>query len=72
MSEYYTFKEAMERLGLRSVNAFRQLERKYPDVFANVSPYTSKSKAPRYDKAALDKFADMREYFNEHFKQEKP
>jgi hypothetical protein len=68
MSEYYTLKQAMERLGLRSTNAFRQLERKYPEMFVNVNPQGTRDKNPWYDKAALDKFAKTREYF----KQEKP
>ena len=61
MSEYYTLDQAMERLGLKSVNAFWQLERKYPRVFVNVNPANQKTKKPWYDKAALDEFAKNRE-----------
>jgi len=68
MNNYYTLKEAMDLLGLRSTNAFRQLERKYPDAFVNVSQTKHRAKDPWYDKATLDKFHQMREYY----KQEKP
>ena len=67
MNEYYTRKQAMERLGLRSTNAFLHLERRYPEAFVNVNP-TQPGKNPWYDKATLDRFYHMREYF----KQEKP
>jgi hypothetical protein len=50
----------MERLGIESLNAFRQLERKHPEVFVNVNPhYYARVKYPWYDKDALDKFAEM-------------
>ena len=65
--EYYTFNQAMERLGMWSMNGFRQLQRKYPEVFVNINRDKHRGKNPRYDKAAIDKFADERE----HFKQEK-
>jgi hypothetical protein len=65
MKDYYTLKEAMERLGLKSVNAFRQLERKYLDVFMNVNQHTNKGRFPWYDKATIDKFAKMRAYFKQ-------
>lgn len=65
MNEYYTLHEAMELLGLRSTNAFRQLERKYPDAFVNVNETKHRKKNPWYDKAALDKFHQMREYFKQ-------
>jgi hypothetical protein len=68
MSEYYTPKQAMERLGISSTNAFLQLVRKYPEFFVNVSPRRDRATKPLYDKATLDKFCQMREYF----KQEKP
>lgn len=58
---YYSLKEVMERLGFQSLNAFRRLERKYPDVFTNVNPNTQKNRYHWYDKAAVDKFADQRE-----------
>jgi hypothetical protein len=68
MKEYYLLKEAMERLGLKSINAFRQLERKYPEAFVDVNQGKDKGKKPRYDRAALDRFIERREYF----KQENP
>ena len=58
MNEYYTFPQEMDRLGLRSMNAFIQLERKYPDVFVNVNPAINRDKRHWYDKAALDTLAD--------------
>jgi len=63
MNEYYTHAEAMERLGLKSTNAFRQLERRYPEAFVDLNQGKDKGKKPRYDKAALDKFAEIREAF---------
>jgi hypothetical protein len=62
MAEYYTRKEAMELLGLRSVNALRQLERKYPAAFLNLNPHHYRAKSPWYDKATLDKFAKAYEH----------
>ena len=68
MRDHYTHKEAMELLGFASTNAFLQVVRRYPDVFVNVNPNATKDKYPWYDKATLDKFHHMREYF----KQERP
>jgi len=65
MNEYYTVKEAMELLGLRSFNAFRQLRRKYPAAFLNIAPPASKDKKPWYDKATLDKFAKSYEHLKQ-------
>ena len=67
MKEYYSRQQAMQRLGLQSVNLFFQLERKYPEVFRNLNPHASKHKPPWYDKALINKFAETRE----HLKQEK-
>jgi hypothetical protein len=67
MNEYYTRKQAIERLGLRSTNAFLRLERKYPEGFVNVNPNRDREKKPRYDKAALDSFY----YKGQYLKQEK-
>jgi hypothetical protein len=71
-SETYTLKQAMERLGLQSANAFFQLERKYPEAFVVIKRASSKDARSRtgveYDKAALERFAQRRE----QFKQEKP
>ena len=63
MDEHYNQKQAMERLGLQSVNAFRQLERKYPEIFMNVNPKVTKHTARWYDKVKIDKFAETRKLF---------
>jgi hypothetical protein len=68
MNEYYTREQAMELLGITSINAFLQLARKYPSAFVNISTTNYKLKHPRYDKAALDNFYQMRK----DFKGEKP
>ena len=72
--ETYTVKEAMARLGLKSLNSLLRLERKYPQAFIVVEQ-TKGVKQKRgtymhihYDKATLDQFAKTRE----HPKQEKP
>lgn len=63
----YTRQQAMERLGLKSANAFFQLARKYPEAF--VITIQGKGREDiRYHKATLDRFAERREYF----RQEKP
>ena len=66
MNEYYTRDQAMELLGMKSINAFLQLGRKYPEAFVMVNK--PKDKQPQYDKVALDRFYQMRQ----SFKQEKP
>jgi len=58
MNHYYTLKQAMELLGLRSINAFRQLVRKHPEVFMNISFHANRHQNPWYDKAAVDKFVE--------------
>lgn len=63
MSETYTRKEAMDRLGLKSTNSFLFLKRKYPDAFVIVNQGTAADKNPLYDKATLDNFAERRDYF---------
>lgn len=63
MNESYTRKQAMERLGIMSINAFLHLARKYPEIFVNVNRSTQRDRYPWYDKAAIDKFAEEREYF---------
>jgi hypothetical protein len=55
MSEYYSLKQAMDLLGLYSVNGFHQLTRKHPDAFVIVE--TVKGKQPLYDKDKIDEFA---------------
>jgi len=61
MKAYYTLKETMELLELRSHNAFRQLERKYPAAFLNIATI-QKDKYAWYDKATLDKFVKAYEH----------
>jgi hypothetical protein len=67
MNEAYTRQQAMDRLGLKSVNAFLQLERKYPYAFVVVKHSLTREvgydKDLRYDKPTLDRFAEMREHF---------
>jgi hypothetical protein len=65
MNEFYTRKQAMERLALRSSNAFHSLEKRYPEAFVILNQGTAAGKHPHYDKAALDKFAGQREYLNQ-------
>jgi hypothetical protein len=67
MNEYYTTQQAMERLSMRSINGFWQLERKYPHAFVNVNPASKRGKPqpPWYDRATLDAFAKNREYLKQ-------
>lgn len=65
MTETYTRKQAMDRLGIRSANGLLFLARKYPEAFVVVNEGTPADKTPRYDKATLDNFAEKREYFKE-------
>jgi hypothetical protein len=66
-TETYTLEKAMELLGLQSANAFFQLERKHPEAFVIMKRGSSKDAKSRtgveYDKATLDRFVEMREYF---------
>ena len=65
MGNTYTRQQAMERLGLLSANTFFQLERKYPEAFVVMKRGAGKDIRSRrdveYDKATLDRFAEMRE-----------
>ncbi|HET6597257.1 MAG TPA: hypothetical protein VFG81_16640 [Anaerolineales bacterium] len=58
MNETYTRDQAMTRLGIKSRTAFKYLVEKYPEPFVLVTQGSSKS--PRYDKAAIDRFAELR------------
>jgi hypothetical protein len=73
MKETYTVKQAMERLGLKSLNTFLRWERKYPEVFVVVERTEGlnrrRGKHMHYDKAALDRFAKTREQFNQTMKE---
>ena len=60
-TETYTLKQAMERLGLQSANAFFQLERKYPEAFVIIKRGLGRDN--RYHKGNLDRFAESRERF---------
>jgi hypothetical protein len=59
MNETYTRDQAMERLGIKSWNAFKHLAKKFPESFVLLKQ--GSSKFPRYDKDALDKLANKRE-----------
>ena len=63
MDDNYSRKQAMERLGLRSINSFLFMERKYPEAFVIVNQVPAGDKQARYDKAKLDNFARNREDF---------
>ena len=52
----YTIKQVMERLGIKSSGAFRHLQKKYPEFFV---PVAERNKSKHFDKALVDKFADM-------------
>ena len=71
MSETYTRKQAMERLGIWSTNSFLFLQRKYPEAFVIVNQGTAAEKNPLYDKVTLDNFAERRKYFQQGAKGEK-
>ena len=58
MNATYTRDQAMERLGIKSRNAFKHLAKKYPQSFVLVQ---GSSKFPRYDKDMLDSFAKKRD-----------
>jgi hypothetical protein len=69
MNQTYTLNEAMDRLGLKSANALFKLERSYPDAFIVMKRAHGKDLHSRrniqYNKATLDRFAEMREYFKQ-------
>jgi hypothetical protein len=62
MNETYTRDQAMTWLGIKSRTAFKYLVEKYPEPFVLVTQGSSKS--PRYDKAAIDRFAELRASLN--------
>ena len=70
MSETYTRKQAMERLGIWSTNSFLFLQRKYPDAFVIVNQGLAADKHPLYDKDTIDNFARRRDYFKQGAKPE--
>ena len=56
MNATYTRNQAMKRLGIKSANAFKHLAKKFPASFVLVEQ--GLSKFSRYDKDALDSFAE--------------
>ena len=70
MDDNYSRKQAMERLGLSSINSFLFLVRKYPEAFVIVNQVAAGDRHARYDKATLDNFAKKREYFKQGAKHE--
>ena len=71
MSETYTRRQAMDRLGIWSTNSFLFLQRKYPEAFVIVNHGVATDKNPLYDKATIDSFAKRREYFKQGVKRER-
>jgi hypothetical protein len=67
--ETYTVKEAMVRLGVKSLTRLLRLERKHPQAFIVVKQTKGlkqkKGKIIHYDKATLDRFAKTREHLNQ-------
>ena len=65
MKDTYTLKQAMERIGAKSTNAFFHMERKYPEAFVVVQKGMGYHyhRNILYDKATLDRFADRRDNF---------
>lgn len=62
MTETYTRLEAMERLGLQpqSRSAFHYLRKRYSKFFVVVNQGSDRGNPTLYDKAALDKFIEIR------------
>jgi len=75
-AETYTFREAMERLGLKSKSALYRLEKRYPEAFVILNKGSGMH--TQYHKVTLDKFVMIREYFtkgkyeNSHTKRAAP
>ena len=60
MSQTYTLRQAMDRLGLTSRFAFHHLANRHPHSFVIVNRRDSRESVTRYDKQLLDKFATRR------------
>jgi hypothetical protein len=58
-TDTYTNKQAMEKLGLTSRSAFYHLKRSCPKAFIVVDPGADTDKVTRYEKKALDQFAEI-------------
>ena len=67
MNQTYTRKQAMQLLGIKSTNAFAHLTKKYSQMIIIIKADTSKH--PRYDRAALDSFAEKRELLREKLRE---
>ena len=61
MNETYTHKQVMEKLRLISVGPLHQFKKKYPSAFILVHQGKGKDET-LYDKPALDKFIEIREF----------
>ena len=67
MNETYTHKQVMEKLRLVSVGAFHNFKKKYPNALILV--HRGKDKT-LYDKQALDKFIELREFLTQRDRHE--
>lgn len=65
IDQTYTRDQAMERLGIKSTNAFKHFVKKYSDAFVIVNHVSYKF--PRYNKAAIDRFAQIRDSLKNNF-----
>jgi hypothetical protein len=65
MNKTYTFKQAMDHLGMKSTKAFRDLMKKYPDTFVVVG---QKGKKIYFDQTTVDKLADSRDRLHDFLK----
>ena len=65
MKDMYTMKEAMDRLGVRGLKSFLRLEHRYPHAFIILKQTKGATQKQglhlHYDKAAIDRVAEMRE-----------
>jgi len=58
----YTRREAEQALGIKSRSAFWHLRNHYPQAFIVVHQGTDRGNVTLYDKAAIDKFVEVRAY----------
>jgi hypothetical protein len=70
MNETYTRDQVMERLGIKSRNAFKHLAKKYSEYFVLVQQ--GSTRFPRYNKAAVDRFAEIRASLKDQFHLPRP
>ena len=64
MHETYTHKQVMEKLRLVSVGVLHKFKKKYPNAFILVQEGQRKDET-LYDKQALDKSVELREFLKE-------